>query len=815
MPDPTTRQEAERVESRLTLSPNDLTSAKQLTSLVQESAKWRQQTLVFGGRTYWTSTAQQAVSKFFQQYRNYSAEQARKRYDINELLTSLKNVKKWRKDVNNNPTNTKIKTYRKWKKVREDQFRMQRIEELQKKLNKNRVKTTPLSQLIREHEERNSKIDSINNGVEILSKTLHSQISSHLLGQGFPQKFVNDFIKTRSQYIKSVSHHLFLTNHGTAPDHLIARAWKVFENDSNLGTKSLIGGIDENTKLAFIQEAAKQFPDAIASAQSLYDNSPSRLGVEDIMAKALEIENVPPEKAYKYAYDAVNALEARNLNGQLSSTSPENTQKYLAKQLSKMKVPYLVRKTFTDSEIITAIAHDYSLRHATIEMRSQIDGGLLLNETKPPVQPANYSPPLKDSLEREQHITETYDLLFAPQSEISNNHLQQIINALDDDVSRSLIHQAVEEFDPPQTIDPNERSQMDRLINDLKGKPSLSRLKQLLNSSAQDRPLKQLGLALKTFYSTKILPAISGIKNLFTEIFSSFRSPFLSKIKGFLSPAPNWLKGGLGKLMGKGLGLLKSGLGQLGKSLTSGALKALGAKLAALTAAAVASTGFWVVVGILLILVVAIVYFIASPLSTLNQALSEYVPVGAGGGGSGDGTPWNGELITFDLKDGVCWPTTGCMGGYMPEHHPSISDAGSAIDVGNIIGTPVISPFEGDVIKASHGFNDGYGNLVITTVNLPTQNGSRACDIYYAHLEVITLPPQTRRVSPGTLIGLMGNTGNSSGSHLHYEVRCGSVKGDIRSLFPPPDRNIQAGQCIINQCVDDKNQPFTPVIIQP
>ena len=84
-----------------------------------------------------------------------------------------------------------------------------------------------------------------------------------------------------------------------------------------------------------------------------------------------------------------------------------------------------------------------------------------------------------------------------------------------------------------------------------------------------------------------------------------------------------------------------------------------------------------------------------------------------------------------------------------------------ALDFGIEVGTPVKSTMSGTVTYA--GWNDeGYGNLVIV------DNGSY--QTYYGHLESIPVTVG-QQVSSGEIIGLSGNTGNSTGPHLHYEIR--------------------------------------------
>ena len=91
------------------------------------------------------------------------------------------------------------------------------------------------------------------------------------------------------------------------------------------------------------------------------------------------------------------------------------------------------------------------------------------------------------------------------------------------------------------------------------------------------------------------------------------------------------------------------------------------------------------------------------------------------------------------------------------EFHPGHT----GIDIAIPTGTPVKTTMDGRVIHA--GWNtQGYGNLVIV------ENG--AYRTYYAHLSSIPVAVGDE-VKAGTTIGLSGSTGNSTGPHLHYEIR--------------------------------------------
>lgn len=88
----------------------------------------------------------------------------------------------------------------------------------------------------------------------------------------------------------------------------------------------------------------------------------------------------------------------------------------------------------------------------------------------------------------------------------------------------------------------------------------------------------------------------------------------------------------------------------------------------------------------------------------------------------------------------------------------------TAVDIGCKIGTTVIASAEGNVIKAaSSGYNGGYGNVII----IAHPNGTQSI---YAHLSSVGVEVG-QKVKQGQVIGATGNTGRSSGPHLHFETR--------------------------------------------
>ena len=83
------------------------------------------------------------------------------------------------------------------------------------------------------------------------------------------------------------------------------------------------------------------------------------------------------------------------------------------------------------------------------------------------------------------------------------------------------------------------------------------------------------------------------------------------------------------------------------------------------------------------------------------------------------------------------------------------------IDIPGPVGTPIYATADGIVGRAQ--WVSGYGNLVELSHGNDTQTR-------YGHLSKLLVSPN-ERVTRGQLIGLMGSTGRSTGSHLHYEIR--------------------------------------------
>lgn len=101
------------------------------------------------------------------------------------------------------------------------------------------------------------------------------------------------------------------------------------------------------------------------------------------------------------------------------------------------------------------------------------------------------------------------------------------------------------------------------------------------------------------------------------------------------------------------------------------------------------------------------------------------------------------------------WPASGSISqGYWGGHR--------AIDIAGRIGAAVSAADDGFVTTAGGGWNGGYGNYVV----IDHGNGFSTL---YGHMTTIYVNAG-ETVSAGQQIGTMGNTGNSTGPHLHFEV---------------------------------------------
>ena len=104
----------------------------------------------------------------------------------------------------------------------------------------------------------------------------------------------------------------------------------------------------------------------------------------------------------------------------------------------------------------------------------------------------------------------------------------------------------------------------------------------------------------------------------------------------------------------------------------------------------------------------------------------------------------NGKITTAYKKPGTMWSK-----GYH-----------TGVDFAVPTGTPVLAVADGKIENANWG--KSYGKQVVQKV----PGGW----VIYAHLNVVRCKPG-QVVKKGSIVGEVGSTGNSSGPHLHFEMR--------------------------------------------
>lgn len=98
--------------------------------------------------------------------------------------------------------------------------------------------------------------------------------------------------------------------------------------------------------------------------------------------------------------------------------------------------------------------------------------------------------------------------------------------------------------------------------------------------------------------------------------------------------------------------------------------------------------------------------------------------------------------------------------------HPILQrqDFHPGVDLSADTGTPVYAPADGVVQLARYNAGNGYGYLVVLEHNFGFKTR-------FAHLSRKDVVKEGEFVKKGQLIGYSGNTGLTTGPHLHYEVR--------------------------------------------
>jgi murein DD-endopeptidase MepM/ murein hydrolase activator NlpD len=111
-------------------------------------------------------------------------------------------------------------------------------------------------------------------------------------------------------------------------------------------------------------------------------------------------------------------------------------------------------------------------------------------------------------------------------------------------------------------------------------------------------------------------------------------------------------------------------------------------------------------------------------------------------------------VATVAVSSSFGWRRNPFSGNFQPHR---------GVDLAAPLGTPVVATMDGTVVASgSHG---GYGLLV----SLANEHG---LETRYGHLSRLAVS-LGQQIHKGEVIGYVGSTGNSTGPHLHYEIRMG------------------------------------------
>lgn len=178
----------------------------------------------------------------------------------------------------------------------------------------------------------------------------------------------------------------------------------------------------------------------------------------------------------------------------------------------------------------------------------------------------------------------------------------------------------------------------------------------------------------------------------------------------------------------------------------------------------------------------------SSESSPSSQVTSETAEVMSSAGGEFNPV-WEQTITNFNpapLKLGqeetqkICIPLHGplsCDYGYRLHPITGLPDFHKGVDLPADEGTPILAAMDGTVMTA--GVSASFGNYVVIqhADSLVTR---------YGHCSRLNVE-QGQEVQAGDIVGFVGNTGYSTGNHLHFDVSRDGTYFDPHQLFPSFD----------------------------
>ena len=123
------------------------------------------------------------------------------------------------------------------------------------------------------------------------------------------------------------------------------------------------------------------------------------------------------------------------------------------------------------------------------------------------------------------------------------------------------------------------------------------------------------------------------------------------------------------------------------------------------------------------------------------------------------------------------WPSRGCVSsefGFRKSPFTGRKEFHKGIDIATLPGKEIVSPADGIIISESHEPNMG---------NTITINHSNGISTIYAHL-LKNIVRRGQMVRRGDIVGFVGNSGRSTGPHVHYTILLNGVAVNPRTYLP-------------------------------
>lgn len=122
------------------------------------------------------------------------------------------------------------------------------------------------------------------------------------------------------------------------------------------------------------------------------------------------------------------------------------------------------------------------------------------------------------------------------------------------------------------------------------------------------------------------------------------------------------------------------------------------------------------------------------------------------------------------------FPVSGVVSATFPTYPDGTTHTG--LDIANNDGLKIRSSGKGIVYYVGADASSGYGYHVIVEM----ENGTRH---WFGHMKTLPYVSVGQSVDIDTVLGIVGSTGNSSGSHVHWEIRTSPYAYDMTCLINP------------------------------